>query len=127
MAKLKGNITICRNSDGDISIEIQDEESRIKFFHAKISPQELGEGLTGLACRPIEFELNKTENVGKRKVTRDIKLEMPKGDYGYGDEKRKEIETTGKGWIADLYLRSQNSFKTVGDREYVNTTMSYWE
>ena len=138
MAKLKGNISISKDSEGVVNIRVQDEESRAHFIDIEMTKEEFADALFGLAARPVEFTLDKVERVGKRKVTQSIKLEMPLKDYSYGEEKRKmakeiilrfalkQIEETGKGWVADLYLRSQTTFTRVGDREYVNTTMSYW-
>lgn len=131
---LKGKLTITTPSslrEEGVEIRIRDEKSRINFITARVSYKDLMQALTGLAEVPMEFELNKPENVGKHKEYQHIRVSVNR-DVFYSENMEAEIMVDitdhvecfyGEGWeIQDPFGR-QNTFCKDKTGDYVNVTL----
>lgn len=131
--KLKGSITISYPSNGTVRFQVRDETSRQTFLEIELSYEEFAKSLSSLAERPMTFNIHDSERIGKVKHTEDIEVEVPNNHDRDISRKHvqkfvsKKIKETGKPWIADLALSSQNSFFHKDERKFARTTMSYWE
>jgi len=131
---IKGRITISNPSDGLVSIRMKDEVSGARFIEIRMTHEDFMQGIMGLAERPIDMEVEHLEKVGKQKHTKELIIKLPKGNQDRKESAKelislaaiKESQRTGKLWIADMYLNSQNSFFYKDGIEYARTTMSYW-
>ena len=138
MSNLKGTITFSSPSDGSVRIQIRDDQSFVRFLEIKLSHEDLSTGLMGLAERPMTFELNNVEHVGKTKYVDKLTMAMPR-DLGYDERKSTAIAlvqeyiaelsaSTGKKWLADLNFSSQDSFTYGQNQEqYLHTRIYYYE
>lgn len=131
---LEGKISINRRSGGNdeqsnIFIEIQDNQSRIKFIEIKINMADFTAALTGHSFIPVIFKTNNLEYIGKTKETEKAAINIP---HGVRHDK-KSIETyleevhQRDGWIIDTYLGSQNSLIALWDDPdyYYTANISY--
>lgn len=115
-------LTISRPSGGDgseyVSIQIQDCLSRERFVELKITLREFAEALTGLGNVSCNAVVRGLEHVGKRKVTTNQRIPIPKS-VGNSRQDAKDYILQLKpphGWILDTYLGSQNSIVPNGDK-----------
>ncbi|MFA7287151.1 MAG: hypothetical protein WC052_05815 [Patescibacteria group bacterium] len=69
---MKGNISISRRNDGNVSMTIIDSASGRTAFSATFSPTTLGEALTGAARQDIDFELENKDIIGKQRETKHV-------------------------------------------------------
>lgn len=69
---LKGNISISRRNDGNVSVTVIDNASGRTAFSALFSPKTLGEALTGAARQDIEFELPNRDIIGKQRELKKV-------------------------------------------------------
>lgn len=123
--KTKGNITISRPSNFDgtdvIRIVVRDEKSRVTFLELEIDPALFAMSLTGRSEQECNFELYKTEFVGKTKVTEKRQLTLPFNSYdkeqivSYMKENCQE-----EGWSVNYYIGSQNSVVYISNTTVVN-------
>lgn len=71
---LQGNLTIARASDGFIYLTITDAKSKIRVIEAKLTPEQVGLAITGMALSdsiPLSYWAD--ERIGK---TREYKTEL---------------------------------------------------
>jgi len=128
MKKLEGNISISKPICYGVSrmnIEIQDENSDIKFLELSLSLEDFTRAITGQACIPIEFEIRGLDNVGKIKEQKELVFEMPKSNYGEQriiDALKYASLAAEPGWSVNNYFSSQNSFFQKDDKYYARTT-----
>lgn len=120
---MKGKITISRyhGSEAGISIEIQDEASRIRFIRAEMGLKEFAEAITGLGCCAIEFDAFGLEHVGKVRVTERRSIRCPLDSYDRTNL-AAWLREHGKedGWIVNDYLGSQGSITRDGNVTVLN-------
>lgn len=131
--KFQGTMSISYPSNGNVSIRFREETSGQQFMEVEITHEEFSKALSSLAERPIEMQVAETERLGKRKISQEIIVEVPK-DYDKESARKavtkfveKQSKEDGKPWIADLYLGSQNSFFYRGEKRYARTNMYYFE
>ena len=121
MKVLEGSITISRcsgNSGELIHIQIRDGGSRLHFVDITMTPEEFGQAVTGLAARPVKFEVRGLENVGKTLETKNLIFPVP-DSYKAKDFARDNAQSfADDGWIADTYFSSQNSIQRHDDEKY---------
>lgn len=116
--KLKGKLTILINSDYT-RIEIEDANASTTFLKIDLTPEQLSECLSRTAMVDVELQVQGTERIGKKHEHQSFEFKIPEHLVGYGkkDEVIKHAKTLiPKGWQADNYMGSQNSFFTK-DRE----------
>lgn len=97
--KLKGNITIgLNNSHGVCRIEMEDESSGIQFLRMELSKEDFYNLLSGRACVPCEFNINKIENIGSKKIRKQIVFPAPKYEWV---EKRTTFKSEAEKYISN--------------------------
>lgn len=123
---MKGQLSISRvtstQEDAFIYISIEDAVSHIEFLTIKMSIEEYGNAISGLAVRPIEFEVHGLEYVGMKCVTEKRSIRCPFKTHRREDY-RKWLEENAQedGWVVSTYLGSQNSVV----RDANGTTLNY--
>lgn len=116
---MRGRISISRNNNGIIKIEIADKKSSIVFLKADMDMRDFAAAVTGLSYQDCEFELVQSNNIGKRLEVKQIMVDCP----AWGDAFYKEITKIVKpyeidGWEASEYdLKNCNPHNIV-DKKY---------
>lgn len=127
---LKGSVCIGRpqggRGDDVIKIEIQDENSNVRFLTLNMKPADFALALTGLSFVPVEFSLNHAEYVGLIKERKPGRLIVPKSEHHYysREELRQMVrdQCQEEGWFLDDYLGSQSS---IGRDKDGNTIVNF--
>lgn len=115
MKKLIGRVTITRDSNDIVRISFRDECSRIEFAEARMTVEDFGFAITGLAEQPASVEVRGLEYVGKRQVNESRSIECPLKTYDREELSAWLMENAREdGWIVNGYLGSQGS---VGYRD----------
>ena len=111
MKQVQANITISKNSNNEIHIEVQDSTSRILIVEAKLTLEDFAQAITGLAHIPVYAVVSElAQHIGKTKIMEQRTATCPISSY-----KRKELEEwlvencQEDGWYLDTYLGSQGS------------------
>jgi hypothetical protein len=71
---MKGKISISRRNDGVITLSVIDNACGRTIVAVEMSPQTLGECLTGAARLDVDFELSNLEFMGKTKELKTVWL-----------------------------------------------------
>jgi hypothetical protein len=121
---MEGKITISRDSNDRIGIQIHDEASGIRFVEFKMSLEAFAQAITGLARVSGELQLRGLENVGKRLEIQRREAMCP--DLGF--DKQRYLTWLAEnaaepGWEIDYYLGSQGSIARNGDAVTLNYTV----
>lgn len=125
-----GKITISKvqgsSFEDKVLIRIQDESSRIEFFRGYMSLKDYGSLITG-SRGDVEFTLTNIENVGKIKETKELSFEVPHDQRFHRHEwAEKNCQVfADKGWTAESYFGSQNSFYSGGNGKLYAVTRQY--
>lgn len=111
---LNGTLSICRRSDGNIILHVQDEDSRIEFLEVQIGAEEFGNAVTGLSNQECSFSLRGTDYVGKVVQTEERKIVCPLSVYRARQELEDWLELNAQedGWLLSTYLGSQGSVRS---------------
>ena len=130
--KTKGQLTITRPSYGcgkqKIAIRIKDTDAVTRFLDIEIDLDKFTKCITGLAEIECDIEYRNLDHVGKKRETMSLEFEMP----GKSRHNRKEIafalgkKCAPEGWTCSNYFSSQDSFFSVGDKDYAKTHATRW-
>lgn len=120
-----GRITISRPSSGHIEIVIRDNTSRINFATLSLTPHEYAQLLTGLSEVPCVLETKGLNNVGKKKVSKQILMVIPKMNTWEIKEIEKwckayigkYFDEEGNIWFLSQYFSSRNMHFDDSDEE----------
>lgn len=126
--KLDGRMTLL--VDGQkVLLELKDNTSCRTFLTAEINPVDFCAMLGRLAGVPVEFNVYALNKLGKNMVMDTFEFKMPKCEWK--EQKKIASETVKKlcpkGWEADEYFNSQNSFFTKDNAQWARTTIRKWE
>lgn len=103
---LKGQITITRNSNDEIGIEIRDVDSGMDFCRLSMTPHEFARAITGLGSRPCDLDIRGVSRLGK---TREHKTEIiPVSAYSIKDD---EIDSLFATYQVDGWIGRRDDFK----------------
>lgn len=121
--KITANVSGGIDSEG-INITIQCSKSRVQFVDFFLSFEEIGRLMSGQYLPDIKMEVGGLEYVGLVKEAKELLFPIHK-DVHYMERKKYAIENAqefaDKGWTADLYFGSQESFRTIDGVEYAKT------
>ncbi len=126
--QLKGTLSIlhCNASTGGyISIRVVDDLSHARILEVKISYEEWGKAITGLATRPCQIDYNANGPFG---MNREYKEELVPyqrvGQYGFMPSKHEAntaiapYEVDGWQGSPEDYLNSKNSKRLDDGQDY---------
>jgi hypothetical protein len=116
---MKGKISISRFTGftSGISIEVQDDSSRVQVFRVELTPEAYGNAVSGHSYQECEFELGRVDLVGMS-VEHKIELVTIKG-HSFTDEQKADAVAPFEidGWIASK-CDLGNHHKRVRDEGY---------
>lgn len=127
--KNKANLTISRPTYGDgrknISIQVRDGSSRIRFLELEIDYESFTEALTGLSEVPCTAEYSDLSKVGKVLETKSVTIQLP-SNCRFRDKdlaaKLGREQYNVDGWEISEYFNSQNSFTNPPGAHLAHTT-----
>jgi hypothetical protein len=127
---MQGKISIIRNSNNTIKIELEDELSSARFLDIEMTPENFALAVTNLSCIDCEYEVRALSVIGKRLEVKTEMIELGSVNYQnfkgeiYNLVKPYEVD----GWQADGYVLSHwNDHNAVGNkykitfRRYIKT------
>lgn len=65
MNKLEGKVSIIKNTEGKVTIRVEDKNSGIRFLEVDMESSEFAEAIFGLTNRPCNYTTRGFENLGK--------------------------------------------------------------
>lgn len=127
---MKGVISITRPNGGGFSdsdktffqIIVKDCLSNARFLSIKIEASDLIKAISGEAEKPIDFDVEKLDLVGKKRESKPLIIEMP--GTSLPDKcvaEKLAIESADEGWTPDLYFGAQSSFFKKDGKYYALT------
>lgn len=143
MTTLKGTFSIGRVSSNDekfdnkIKFSFIDENSHIQFLTVYLTGDQLAMALTGLSDCDMEYQIRKSENLGKTKESKKLTIKFSEIDLSenglsvYDKNKLQkyivdnEDKLVTPGWTLDPYLNSQNSIGRDFDDNVVLNVREY--
>lgn len=125
----EGRLTITRPtcSDGSeyVSIKVRDYDSVTVFLEIEVPLVNFAKAITGQAEIECTIKPRCLDNVGKKRISKDIEFEIIK--YGDKEEAMEKLQHfNNDGWVASSYFGSQNSFYTKNDINYARTSAHKW-
>ena len=130
--KIKTKLTISRPVYGcgkeKISIQVRDVDAHIRFLDIEIDLDKFTKCITGLSEIECTATLRGIENVGKKRETMAIEVEIPKNIYTNRKETAYVLakKCTPKGWQCSKFFGSQSSFFEREGKSYAKTTATRW-
>lgn len=121
---IKAKVTFSRVTGGCadyIRLAVNDDASKTEFLVIKMTPEQLGNILSGLAMIDVDAEVNCLDVVGLRKVSESRQLVVD-GEI-YNREKAALIlqeKAQEDGWIIDPYLSSRGSIVTLNGKTIIH-------
>jgi hypothetical protein len=120
--KLKGKITISRNSDDVIRITIEDSLSHIEFVEFELDLESYAKAVSGQGCIHGEFSVRGLDKVGKKIEQKPLVFEVP-DRWGAKDWAQANAHKFAEeGWTASTYFASQSSIRYEGDKTIAHGT-----
>lgn len=117
------------------TIEVRDANACVTFLRVKLSPEQLSMALSRLANTPCEAEVFWLDKIGKIQENKTFAFEIPsdlrrssKSDelHRLATEALAQDEEM-KGWVADKYFSSQNSFyQDSSGKTFARATIRRW-
>jgi len=115
MKKLKGNITISRNSHDEINISITDDKSLIEFVEFTMDLESFAKAITGQGLMSGEFSVRGLDKVGKKIEQKPLIFTVPDAWNAKQWAKENAHKFAEEGWAASDYFGSQTSIKHEGE------------
>lgn len=134
---LNGRITFLIGQN-ETTIQIKDENSRVKFCEINMTPQQLSSALSRLAETECQISVGDLDKVGKTMEVSTIKLSVPQSlgtsRWELGKEELKELkkeiqnhlDAQKEGWVLTDNFESKGSFAEENGDLYVNATIRRW-
>lgn len=125
---IKGKLTISRNSSDTVCISIEDCESHVEFATVKLTVENFGYAITGLARQDVDIEVMGLDSVGKKRITETREVIYPIKSYD-----RTQMENWIKencqedGWEINSYLGSQKSIQYKDDHTILRYSVIKYE
>ena len=116
--KTNVQVTITRNSNDEVSIQVIDDLSHAKFLDIRMTLEGFALAVTGLGHVQAPAFIRGLENVGRKKVSEDRVVVCPLNSYTHNREELSNwIRENCKeeGWEIDAPLNSQGSVTRTGD------------
>ena len=113
---LEGQVTISRDNQNIVCIEVKDTLSRITFVKLKLTLEEYAKVITGLSYQDCQMEVKGLEYVGKEKITEARSVYYP--DFDGKKAKMQnflEQQHIDDGWLVNTYLGGQTSISPCRD------------
>lgn len=126
--KLQGKITMLINQDYT-TIQIEDPNAATTFCEVTLTPQQLSDILSRLACVNCELELHGLEKIGKKHECKSFEFEIEPNETDRNEAELlafKANSLLSDGWVADAYFGSQNSFFKRDGKQYARCTIRRW-
>ena len=123
------SISILIHSD-HTTIEIMDENARVRFVEIELTPQQLSQALSRLSRTNCSVEVHGLDRIGKKMIHKSIEFEC--GELYHHDRKDEQKlialckAACPEGWTPDNYFGSQNSFFTKDGKRFARCTIRQW-
>lgn len=119
-------LTMVRNSNDEVTLEIVDRTSHVQFFSTKLSLEQFARLVTGMAQYDIPATVRGLENVGKQQIIERRSVVCPDTSARFSREKLEqwlaENVQDEDGWSKSCYLGSRDSIFYNNDG---STTLTY--
>lgn len=134
MKKISGDVTILIDENG-AHIEVRDKNASILLVDVKMTPESFMAALGRTGHCPADLQVTEyPERIGKTMKVDSLSFQLPaRAKNLYGEEcaniaRLKAEKVCPKGWQADMYFGSQNSYFTAKDgQKWARTTIRKWE
>ena len=122
--KIKAKVTFSRaTSSGDdyIRLAVKDDASKAEFLVLHITPEQLGNILSGVAMTEVEAEARCLDVVGMKKVSESRQLVVDSEIYDR-EKAASVLRENGQeaGWTIDPYLGSKCSIVRENGKTLIN-------
>jgi len=114
-------------------INIEDDLSNTVFAKIKLTPEQLSQCLSRLACVKCECEVFGLDKLGKKHENESFEFEIPEKLSSQRDSellmelcKKELIKHEMNDWIPDNYFGSQNSLFTRNNKSFARVTIRRW-
>lgn len=123
--KIKGSITISRNSRDTVTVRLRDELSYIEFASIELSPHDFCMALTGLSEVKGAIDCRGLEYVGMERITESRSVVCPINEYDR-EKLSKWIEDNMQedGWLVSTYLGAQSSVEWKDGKTILNYSVT---
>lgn len=128
--KIKGSVSISRNSRDEVNIRIHDAASGTEFVDVSLSLENYALLITGLSRVDCQGEVRGFDKVGKNKIHETRSVVCPVGGYDKKVFQEWLVDNCQEaGWELNTYLGSQNSLTTneLGERVLNYSVVKYVE
>lgn len=123
--KINGKISILIDRE-KTKIELFDENSRITFATATLTPEQLSSALSRLSLTECSIDVHELQKVGKKLEHKELVFEVRSAYEKSEDAYKIACEIVDDGWIPDSYFGSKNSFFTKDNKHYARCTIRRW-
>lgn len=128
MKTLKGKITIGKTSsrDGDyVMIELEDSLSHCRVVEVRMSIEDFGQAILGLACQKCEFDLNDSGVIGKTHEYKEEVVPVPDDFNSHGGNFEKLAAKALAPFEVDGWVGRKEDLKNFHRVERKGNKISY--
>lgn len=112
------SLTISRNNQDEITIEIQDNASFARFLKVTLTPHDFAMAVTGLSHIKAPASVSQLAVVGMKKITEKRSVICPIDAHDKEQLRQWLLDTQQEvGWNIDGYLGSQDSVRYRQDSQ----------
>ena len=116
---IKVELTVVRNSNDEVILELVDRTSHIQFFETKLTLDQFARLITGMTQHDIPATVRGLENVGKQQIIERRTVVCPDTSARFSREKLEqwlaENVQDEDGWHKSCYLGTRDSIITNND------------
>jgi hypothetical protein len=129
--KLQGKITILINREYT-EIEIEDENANVRFVRIRLNPEQLSAVLSRQVCVDCELDVVGIDKIGTKHENKTFAFEIPKElrssrhSVELGIMAQELLNKENKGWFADEYFSSQDTFSEKDGKYFAKCTVRRW-
>lgn len=117
--QVKVELTLVRNSNNEVTLELVDRASHIRFFETKLTLDQFARLITGMTQHDIPATVRGMENVGKQQIIERRSVVCPDTSARFSREKLEqwlaENVQDEDGWYKSCYLGSRDSIISNND------------
>lgn len=130
--EIKGEMTIARNNQNKISIEVQCSTSGARFLNIELNLEQFALLVTGCHQSDIKMQVSGLDKIGKKRIHELRQVVCDHVDYGINSYDRDALERwieyhcREHGWTINSSLRSQKSIIPVDGCVQLNYSVCKW-
>jgi hypothetical protein len=117
MKKIPVTISVSKEENERMSIELMDQMSRVRFLHLDLSMEEFGKLIAGITTPNCKVEVKDLHLIGKSFITEEREIEVPyMGSIPTVYESLLAKNKVEDGWMIDSRLRSPGAITKKGNK-----------